>query len=161
MYVTRGLLGGNSCPHPGCALALGWGSMCLPPPVLPAFPVRPGQLESPDLALVRSSVACILSAFCPISPFHSALLTSVLCPLLTNPGGCRCSLLAALSLSLPHPEYSSDVSPLRCYPLKQLLSLVTLPHGPQCLTWPVFLGGWHATHTCAGYTVHTWRSHRL
>lgn len=71
----RPFRGGISHPHPGHALALGPGSLCLPPPVLPAFPVRPGQLESPNLALVRSSVTCTLHS---VSLACSTLLCSLL-----------------------------------------------------------------------------------
>lgn len=45
--------------------------------------------------------------------------------LLANPGGCRCSLLAALSLGWPHPKCSSDISSLCGHLLKRLQSLAT------------------------------------
>lgn len=61
-----------------------------------------------------------------------------------------------LHIQLSHPEYSLDISSLCCPPLKQLQSLGSLPCGPQCLAWPVFLvPGAGMPHTCAGYMVHT------
>lgn len=98
-------------------------------------------------------------ALCPVFSLYSLILISTLlsCFLFSSwriPEAAAVHSL--LHIQLSHPEYSLDISSLCCPPLKQLQSLGSLPCGPQCLAWPVFLvPGAGMPHTCAGYMVHT------
>lgn len=139
-------------PLPGQALALGGSGVCLLPSVLPGFPTGPGQSESPDMALGRSSVASLFYILSPSSarstPLCSFLLFSIL--FLASPTGCRHSFLASLSaclplsiLQMPTPSGAILVSSFCPSPLGHSISLGQLFGGLACHSYTCWV---HSAH---------------
>lgn len=93
---------GGPCPPPGHALAVGGGSLCLPPTGFLLFPLAQGSRR----ALTWLWRGALWPVFClhSVSSAHSTLFCSLLLfsvLFLASPRGCRHSRLAVLLACLP------------------------------------------------------------